>query len=421
MRLVRSDLASARTERPIAMANRSPDPSKVRVLFIHTATRPPLGADTWIHALIIRHLERSQHDVHVACAIGGAGSRTPTFEVMQDIPELSIKPVNLGPELFAKSVPERAQALLETAPALLSFLELVRYVKKHRIAVIHTSDRPRDALVSVLLARITGAKSIVHVHVTYGAWMSAMLRWSMGQADALIGVSAFVARSLVEGGYAAAKTHAALNAINLPRWDYRTDPGPVRADFGIARDAPVLICVARIFRSKGQALLIRAIALLHGELPQIRLLIVGQDYPLGNNHTNELKALAAELGVADNVIFTGLRNDVPRLIAAADILAMPSFEEPFGLVYAEAMAMKRPVVAFDNGGTPEVVEHEKSGLLSAQDDVPALAANLRRLVTDPELRARMGEYGRQQVETRFVPERLARDVAGIYTQLLGRS
>jgi len=89
--------------------------------------------------------------------------------------------------------------------------------------------------------------------------------------------------------------------------------------------------------------------------------------------------------------------------------------------HLEAMAMKKPVVAFDSGGTPEVVEHEKSGLLSPQDDVPALAANLRRLVCDPELRTRMGEYGRQQVETRFVPRRLAEDVARVYTEVMGRS
>ncbi|HEY5373387.1 MAG TPA: glycosyltransferase family 4 protein [Polyangiaceae bacterium] len=297
------------------MANRSPDSSKLRFLFVHTATRPPLGADTWIQALIIRHLDRSRHEVNVACATGPESQPTPTFSALGDIPELSIKPVNFGSELFAKSLVERGEAA----------------------------------------------------------------------------------------------------------WDHSTDPGPVRADLGIAPDAPVVICVARIFRGKGQALLIQALALLTRKLPQIKLLIVGQDYPPKNNHTNELRALCAELGVTGNVIFTGLRSDVPRLLAAADILAMPSFQEPFGLVYAEAMAMKKPVIAFDNGGTPEVVEHEKTGLLSPQDDVPALAANLRRLVKDPELRTRMGEYGRQRVETRFVPRRLAEDVARVYTEVMGRT
>ncbi len=404
------------------MANRSPDSSKLRVLFVHTATRPPLGADTWIQALIIRHLDRSRHEVHVACATGPEGQPTPTFSAVRDIPELSIKPVNFGSELFARSLVERGEAVLKTAPAVLSLLDLARYIRKHRIDIVHTSDRPRDALVSVLLARLTGAKSIVHVHVTYGDWMSRLLRWSMGQADALIGVSQFVADSLVNGGgYARRKTYGVLNAINLAAWDHRSDPGPVRAELGIPPDAPVVICVARIFRGKGQAFLIQALALLTPELPQIKLLVVGQDYPPKNNHTNELRALCAELGVTENVIFTGLRSDVPRLLAAADILAVPSIQEPFGLVYAEAMAMKKPVVAVDSGGTPEVVEHEKSGLLSPRDDVPALAANLRRLVCDPELRTRMGEYGRQQVEARFVPRRLAEDVARVYTDVMGRS
>jgi glycosyltransferase involved in cell wall biosynthesis len=393
---------------------------KVRVLFLHSATLPPLGADTWIHALIMRHLDLEQHEVHVACSPGLPGAPTPTFSAVRNIPGLHLKPVNLGPELFAKSPLNRARAAVETAPALWNLVELARYVRKHRIRVVHTSDRPRDAFASVILARLTGAKCIVHVHVTYGDWMSKMLRWSMARADALIGVSEFVARSLVSGGYSPAKTHAVLNAINLEAWDYRIDSSSVRAELGIGEGDPLVVCVARVFRPKGQANLIRALAALHVEFPKLKLMIVGQDYPPGTHHSDELRALAAELGVEHNVIFTGLRSDVSRLISASDMLAMPSFEEPFGLVYAEAMAMKRPVVALDNGGTPEVVEHGKSGLLSPNDDITALTANIRRLVIDPSLREKMGEYGRQQVEARFIPQRLAKDVARVYAKVLGQ-
>ena len=66
------------------MTNPPPSDSKVRVLFIHTATRPPLGADTWIQALIIRHLDRKTHEVHVACATGTTSEPTPTFKAMQE-------------------------------------------------------------------------------------------------------------------------------------------------------------------------------------------------------------------------------------------------------------------------------------------------------------------------------------------------
>ena len=234
-------------------------PDKIRVLFMHSATRPPLGADTWIHALIMRHLDRELHEVHVACSTGPKHAPTPTYNAVRCIPDLFIKPVNLGSELFARSLLGRGEAVLKTAPAVWNLVELVRYIRKHRISVIHTSDRPRDAFVSVILARMTGVKSVVHVHVTYGVWMSRMLRWSMSQADALIGVSEFVAQSLVGGGYARQKTHAVLNSIDLEAWAGDPDPGPVRADLGIPKDAPVIVCVARVFAAKGQDQLIRAL------------------------------------------------------------------------------------------------------------------------------------------------------------------
>ncbi len=401
-------------------AGSRPAPDKVRVLFLHSGVRAPMGADTWIQLLIMRHLDRATHEVHLACAPGKPHEPTPTLTAARKIPALAVKPVDLGPELFARSRLGRLKAAVETAPALWNLAELALYIKKHRIQILHTSDRPRDAAACAALARATGAKCVVHVHVTYGDWMSRMLRWALGRADALIGVSKFVAQSLIDGGYSAKKTHSALNAI-IPRdWDYGIDPAPVRAELGLAPDDLVLICIARIFRAKGQYELIQALGRLKQELPRLKLLVVGADYPLGTHHTEELRALAAKEGVGENVIFTGTRSDVQRLIAASDMLAMPSFEEPFGLVFAEAMAMKRPVIALDNGGAPEVVDQAKSGLLSPHGDVAALAANIRRLALDPALRREMGEYGRAQVETRFVPERLAADVARVYAELLGR-
>src|SRR3989442_221995 len=141
---------------------------------------------------------------------------------------------------------------------------------------------------------------------------------------------------------------------------------------------------------------VRSRAVLRAEFPALRLLVVGEDYRLadGESYLEQLKSLVRDLGVEEHVIFTGHRSDMPDLMAACDVFALPSFEEPFGLVFAEAMAMKRPVVALTNGGTPEVVEHGKCGLLSPPGDVDALAANLLRLLGDPALRTQFGEYGR---------------------------
>ena len=105
-------------------------------------------------------------------------------------------------------------------------------------------------------------------------------------------------------------------------------------------------------------------------------------------------------------------------MAAADLYSMASFEEPFGLVFLEAMAMKRPVVALASGGTPEVLEHGEQGLLSAPGDIEGLAANLLALVRDPARRARMGESGRRRVEALLTSARMARDTAEVYRRVL---
>jgi glycosyltransferase involved in cell wall biosynthesis len=310
--------------------------------------------------------------------------------------------------------------VLRGVSTLIRFASLARYVRHHRVKVLHSTDRPRDAVSCVLLAKLTGAKSVIHVHVQCAEWIGRPVRWAMERSDALVGVSQFVSRSLVENGYPARKTHTVLNAIDPAAWDFRLDPGPVRRALGIASRAPVIACAARLFRGKGQDAVIRAIPLIRREFPDVRLLIIGQDdrMAMRTSFTAELKALAADLGVVNHVTFTGQRADMASLLAACDVFALPSLGEPFGLVFLEAMAMKKPAVAINNGGTPEVVQHGMSGLLSAPDDPAALAANLLTLLRDPVLRSRMGEFGRQQVEARFTPARMASDTEQVYAALV---
>jgi glycosyltransferase involved in cell wall biosynthesis len=388
------------------------------VLFLSSPEKP--GADTFIHTLLMRGLDRSRFDVHVACSAGAPGARTPSYDAFSGIADLHLFPSNFGPSLSSHSKLEKAALLVGGVPGLArSVASLVSYIRQHRIAVLHSTDRPRDAVACVLLAKLTGAKSLIHVHVKCADWMSRSVRSSMKRVDALVGVSQFVARSLVDNGYSRQKTHTVLNAIDPAAWDYRLDRDPVRRALRIPSGAPVVACVARLFRGKGQDVLIRSLALVQREVPGVRLLIVGEDDRLAmpSSFTAELKVLARDLGLSDHVIFAGRRTDIPALLAASDVFALPSLEEPFGLVFLEAMAMKRPVVALDSGGTPEVVEHGQSGLLSREGDLMALAANLLVLIRDPPLRARMGEYGRRQVETRFTPERMARDTEQVYAAL----
>ncbi|HXU82265.1 MAG TPA: glycosyltransferase family 4 protein, partial [Polyangia bacterium] len=363
----------------------------------------------------------SRFAVEAAVSPGTDANPSPSLQVLRNLPDLSVRPTNFGPSLTGTSRLGKLKSAAEMVPAAASLAGLVAHIRRRGIRIIHASDRPRDAIACVLLARAAGVRSVVHVHVKCDTWMGRGVRFAFRSADAVIAISRHVERSFDTFSIPPARRHIVLNAIQPDDWDPGIDGRPVRDELRIPADAPVITCVARLFHWKGQDRLLRAFALVRQEFPAAHLLIVGaEDGLAGSDRPNflaELKALAQELRLADHVHFTGKRGDVPRLLAASDVFAMPSFEEPFGLVYAEAMAMKRPVVALDNGGTPEVVDHGKSGLLSSPDDLPALAANLLTLLRDPALRARMGEYGRKQVELRFSPDRMARDMAAVYDRL----
>jgi glycosyltransferase involved in cell wall biosynthesis/lysophospholipase L1-like esterase len=389
-------------------------PEKIHVLFLHSQNG--FGADSAIHGFLMRYLDRERFVVHLACSQGDGTGVPPSLARFREIPDVRIRPTQFAPGFRHRSPKVLARGILAAATSPLDFLSLAHYVRHQHIRVIHGTDRPRDAVYAVSLAKLTGAKSVVHVHVAWSTFYSAPAKWAVRSADGVFSISRFVTETVVATGADRARVHTILNGIDPSRWDPALDGQGIRREFGVPHDAPLLASVSRLFAQKGQRELVRALALVRKEVPNVRLLVVGADAleVHGSSFTEELKVIARELGVADSVVFTGERSDVPEIMAACDVFTLPSFEEPFGLVFLEAMAMRRPVVALDNGGAPEVVEHGLSGLLSPAEDVDALARNILTLLKDPELRARMGAHGRARVLEYFTGQRMARDAGRAY-------
>ena len=384
---------------------------RLRVLFVNTPTLPPMGADTWVQLQVLEHLDRAKHEVHIALVTGQRDRPTPTLSRVRTISDVHVVPTNFGPEFQTGTVPDKIVTLAKTLPAPLRLLQLATYIRKHRIQVIYTSDRPRDAYACTLLSRMTGVPTVVHLHVAYGDWMNRMLTTGMQRADALIAISEFTKQSFVTAGYAADDIHVVHNGIDLDRWVPSADDGAIRREFAIPVDAPMIVSVCRLFAPKGPAELIRAVADVRTQVPDLRLVIVGEE--LYGGYRAELDALVDDLDLGGCVTFAGRRSDVPAIMGTADLYAMPSFEEPFGLVFVEAMAMRLPVVALSSGGAPEIVEHDITGLLSAPGDHSALVHNIRMLVDRPELRAAMGARGRKVALSRFSSARMAAEVGDV--------
>jgi glycosyltransferase involved in cell wall biosynthesis len=392
----------------------------IGVLFLHSQLY--FGADSAIHSHLMRHLDRTRFQVHVACTRGDGTGVPPALAKLRAIPDVTVRPTSFAPGLRGRSGASVLRQLRSAAAFPIDFAALVEYVRRKRIRIIHGTDRPRDSTYTVTLGRLTGAKSVVHVHVAWAHGYSAPAKWAVRNADAVFGISRFVTETVVSTGTPRQRVHTVLNAIDPVGWDPHIDGMGVRQELGIPLDAPVLASVSRLFPEKGQRELLRAVALVRERVPNVHLMVVGADYAeiTRGGFTRELKELAHELRIDDAVVFTGERQDIPRVMAACDVFTMPSFQEPFGLVYLEAMAMQRPVVSVDNGGTPEVVEHGRSGLLSKYQDVEALAANIVTLVENRDLRARMGAYGRSRVLDYFNATRMANDAGAAYEAVLGR-
>jgi phosphatidylinositol alpha-1,6-mannosyltransferase len=190
----------------------------------------------------------------------------------------------------------------------------------------------------------------------------------------------------------------------------------VRARLGLA-DRPVVVCVSRLVRRKGQDTLIRAWPAVLARVPDAVLLIVG-----GGPYRADLEKLAEATGVAPSVRFTGAVpwEELAAHYGAGDVYAMPCRTrrggldvEGLGIVYLEASATGLPVVAGDSGGAPDAVREGETGYVVPGRDRGELADRLVALLLDPELRARMGAAGRQWVEEAWRWDLLAHRLEGL--------
>lgn len=184
----------------------------------------------------------------------------------------------------------------------------------------------------------------------------------------------------------------------------------VRAGLGLT-DRPVVVCVSRLVPRKGQDTLIRAMPGILAAEPEAVLLIVG-----GGPYEKELRRLAHETGVAGSVRFTGAVpwSELPAHYGAGDVFAMPCRTrrggldvEGLGIVYLEASATGLPVVAGDSGGAPDAVLDGETGWVVRGGSSTDTAERVVTLLGDPELRARMGQRGREWVEEKWRWDQLA--------------
>lgn len=236
-------------------------------------------------------------------------------------------------------------------------------------------------------------------------------------ADAVTACCHFSAEGLIQtDGFAGARIRVIENGIETDRYGPPADAERAKAAAGLEPHRRYVIHVARHHPVKDQRTLLRGFAAAVPDLPGVDLLLVG-DGPL----RPELESLAVELRIPDRVRFLGIRSDIPDLMRAADVFALTSLSEAASLTLLEAMASGLPVVVTAVGGNPEIVRHEREGLLFPRGDAAGCAAALVRLFREPELARALGAAGRARVLERYQLSRTVEQYHDLYRSLAGGS
>lgn len=291
---------------------------------------------------------------------------------------------------------------------------LAALLRAERIQVVHAHKGGGRTL--TLLARLFGPRPPLVVNRGVSFPLAPVSRW----ADAsrlvarIVAVCEAIRTDLVRQGVPAEKIEVVYSGTDVERFDpARADATRVRAELGLGPAVPLLTQIG-VREPKGNDDLLRAFVRVRAARPDARLLLVGAT----PDKAERLRRLAVELGLDHGATIWGYRDDVPDILAATTV-SVDASHVGLGITgtLRESLAMETPVVATDAAGNPELVLHERTGLLVPPRDPAALAAAILRLLADPAWAQALGRAGRQRVAERFSTQVKVERLEALYRRL----
>jgi len=390
--------------------------SPVRVL--HPITRLIVGGAQENTFFTAARLDRSRFHVEILSGpqTGQEGS------LIEAVREAGV-PLEILPELVREISPRND---------LVALWKLYTRLKTGDFGIVHTHSS-KAGILGRIAAWLAGVPVIVH---TVHGWSfhDQMSRWSFWAyvmlerlcatfTDALIVVAESDRQKGLRAGIGRLRQwprplpqqyHRIRSAIPLEEFDPGLADGAVaRRELGIPAGAPVLGNVGRFSPQKNPLAMLRVARMVFDQVPDCRLLLVG-DGPL----RAEVEALVDDLGLKDRTILTGLRRDVPQVMAAMDVFLLTSLWEGLPRVIPEAMAMGLPVIANRADGTAEAIVHGVTGYLCEPGEISRMAGFGVELLRDPLLRHEMGRRARDFALREFDLSQMILQIEALYADLL---
>jgi len=260
---------------------------------------------------------------------------------------------------------------------------------------------------------IAGRRSLSHHKHRFGRAERLLDRIARRSVDAIVANSAAVRTEVARyEGIDPGRIRIIHNGVDIPAPLPPAARAALRAAWGVGPDDVLVGCVGNYKSGKGHEMLIRAIASALPTTPGLRLILVGE-----GPRRAELQRLVDELGIHDAVRLHGAEPDARDIIGAFDIVAQASESEGLPNAVLEAAAAGLAIVATDAGGTAEILDQGRTGILVPIDDETAMADAIGRLAADPDLRLELGESARSFVESAFGLDRFVAETASLYEEL----
>lgn len=371
-------------------------------------------------------------------SLGPGGAERSLAEMLAPLADAGICPVVVcfdrrdeGSEaaVVAQGFDVRFLHARRTVPRVRELRQLMHEVEPD---IVHTAIFEADVIGRLASARTRAAVVTSLVNTSYGAERRQDPNVSMVKLEACRQIDGWTARHLTRHFHAitSAVKEAAVSSLGVPEEritvvERGRDPerlghaSPARRrrarhQLGLSDDDEVVLSVGRQEYQKGQVTLLRALARLAPRRPRLVLLLAGRR----GHASDELARLAGDHPLAKRVHLLGHRDDVPELLAAADLFAFPSLYEGLGGAVIEAMALGLPIVASDLPALREILAPELDAFVVPPGDPEELATAIARCLDDPTLRRVLAARGRQVFEERFTLDRSVEGMVALYRQVL---
>lgn len=296
-------------------------------------------------------------------------------------------------------------------------LYLLKIIKKRGISLVHLNNDLITNLPGLIATRLARVPCLAYMRAIC---IPARSKLFSKLADACIAISDNVEKSYIKVGMPPDKIWRIYDGIDTIKFNPSINGNEIREEFGIPPSAIIVTSVGRLVIGKGQSELIHAASEVVKKHPEVIFLIVGDGSP-EENTTASLYQEVLNLGLQKQVIFTGWRTDIPKILGATDIFVQnSSIPEGLGVASLEAISMGKPTIVTNIGGLSEVVEHGVSGLVIPPNDPESLSHAILELIENKDLKIKFGQNGRKKVEENFGIGKTVKKLETLYKLLLNK-